>query len=203
VQKITGIHWDTIRQIQETVMEETLEAYAIMQKKQQYKPRFLAVDEFAIHKGHTYATTVMDLESGFVLWVGKGRSIADFQKFFEEVPSEQLSDVQAVAIDMNASYNTLVRRYLPLADIVYDRYHMQAQYGRDVLGVVRLEEARKHKTAADKLKQERPEASDSETAKTLRRQEVVERSKYRQLKQDPVDSADKPGEPETVPERLP
>ena len=184
-------------------MEETLEAYAIMQKKQQYKPRFLAVDEFAIHKGHTYATTVMDLESGFVLWVGKGRSIADFQKFFEEVPSEQLSDVQAVAIDMNASYNTLVRRYLPMADIVYDRYHMQAQNGRDVLGVVRLEEARKHKTAADKLKQERPEASDSETAKTLRRQEVVERSKYRQLKQDPVDSADKPGEPETVPERLP
>lgn len=183
VQKITGIHWDTIRRVQETVMEETLEAYAAMHKKQQYKPRFLAVDEFAIHKGHTYATTVMDLESGFVLWVGKGRSIVNFQKFFEEVPSEQLSDVQAVAMDMNASYNTLVRRYLPQADIVYDRYHMQAQYGRDVLGVVRLEEARKHKTAADKLKQERSAASDSETAKTLRRQEAVERSKYRQLKQ--------------------
>lgn len=150
-------------------MEETLEAYAIMQKKQQYKPWFLAVDEFAIHKGHTYATTERDLENGFVLWGGKGRSIADFRKFFEEVPSEQLSDVQAVAMDMNASYNTLVRRYLPQADIVHDRYHMQAQYGRDVLGVVRLEEARKHKATADKLKQERSEASDSETDKALHR----------------------------------
>ena len=125
----------------------------------------------------------MDLESSFILWVGKGRSIADFRKFFEEVPSEQLSDVQAVAMDMNVSYNTLVRKYLPQADIVYDRYHMQAQYGRDVLGVVRLEEARKHKAAADKLKQERSEASDSETVKALRRQEAVERSKYHQLKQ--------------------
>lgn len=152
VQEITGIHWDTIRRVHETVMDESLKTYAVMLEQNHYKPRFLAVDEFAIHKGHTYATTVMDLESGFVIWVGKGRSLADFQKFFEEISPELLSDVKAVAMDMNASYNTLVSRYLPQAKIVYDRYHMQAQYGRDVLGVVRLEEARKHKAAADELK---------------------------------------------------
>uniref|UniRef100_UPI003FEE7BCE transposase n=1 Tax=Candidatus Ventrimonas sp. TaxID=3048889 RepID=UPI003FEE7BCE len=47
----------------------------------------------------------------------------------------------------HASYNNLVEKYLPNAAIVYDRYHMQAQYGKDVLGVVRLTEARKHKEA--------------------------------------------------------
>ena len=31
---------------------------------------------------------------------------------------------------------------MPHADIVYDRYHMQAQFGKDVLGVVRLDEAK-------------------------------------------------------------
>ena len=30
------------------------------------RSRLLAVDEFAIHKGHTYATCVMDLETGEV-----------------------------------------------------------------------------------------------------------------------------------------
>lgn len=49
------------------------------------------------------------------------------------------------AMDMNASYNKLVTKHLPKAQIVYDRFHMQSQFGRDVLGVVRLDEARRHK----------------------------------------------------------
>ena len=35
-------------------------------------------------------------------------------------------------MDMNASYNRLVEENMPHADIVYDRYHMQAQFGKDV-----------------------------------------------------------------------
>lgn len=35
--------------------------------------------------------------------------------------------------------------------IVYDRYHMQAQFGKEVLGVVRLEEARKHKHISEEI----------------------------------------------------
>ena len=46
---------------------------------------------------------------------------------------------------MNASYNKLVTKHLPKARIVYDRFHMQSQFGRDVLGAVRLDEARRHK----------------------------------------------------------
>ena len=46
-----------------------------------YKPTYLAVDEFAIHKGHSYATCVMDLETGEILYVGKERGMEDFRKF--------------------------------------------------------------------------------------------------------------------------
>lgn len=34
----------------------------------------LAMDEFALHKGHGYATVVVDLISRQVLWVGNGHS---------------------------------------------------------------------------------------------------------------------------------
>ena len=46
-----------------------------MLREEGYKPRTLAVDEFAIHKGHSYATCVMNLEHGDILWVGKGRDV--------------------------------------------------------------------------------------------------------------------------------
>ena len=145
IQGLTGIHWETIRKLHLEIMESTLEKHLEELKANGYQPRFLAVDEFAIHKGHTYATCVMDLETGEVLWVGEGRSKEDFERFFTETEPSFLSAVTAVAMDMNASYHILVKKHLPDAQIVYDRYHMQAQFGKDVLGVVRLTEARAHK----------------------------------------------------------
>ena len=38
--------------------------------------------------------------------------------------------------------------------IIYDRYHMQAQFGKDVLGAVRLDEARGHNETAKQLKED-------------------------------------------------
>lgn len=54
-------------------------------------------------------------------------------------------------MDLNASYNALVKEYLPNAEIVYDRYHVQAQFGRDVLGKVRLDAARVHQQTAKEI----------------------------------------------------
>ena len=150
VQKITGVHWDTIKRIHKDLMDEAIAS----RQKEGYKPKHLAVDEFAIHKGHRYATCVMDLDTGDVLWVGKGRTKADFSIFFQEMDMDYLSEVEAVAMDMNASYNALVNEHMPWAEIVYDRYHMQAQFGKDVLGAVRLEEARKHNALAKQLKED-------------------------------------------------
>ena len=82
-----------------------------MLREESYKPRILAVDEFAIHKGHSYATCVMDLEHGDILWFGNGRVMKDFEKFFEDVPSDSLSAGITVAMDMNASYNKLVTKH--------------------------------------------------------------------------------------------
>ena len=137
IQGLTGIHWETIRKLHLEIMETTLEAHEAELKASGYRPRLLAVDEFAIRKGHTYATCVMDLETGEVLWVGEGRSKEDFERFFMETDPAFLSNVMAVAMDMNASYHILVKEHLPHARIVYDRYHLQAQFGKDVLGVVR------------------------------------------------------------------
>ena len=167
VQKITGVHWDTIKHIQKEIMEEAVAERRRKLLREGYKPKHLAVDEFAIHKGHRYATCVMDLDTGDVLWVGKGRTKADFSIFFHEMDMDYLSEVEAVAMDMNASYNALVSEHMPWAEIVYDRYHMQAQFGKDVLGAVRLDEARKHRDNAKQLKEDGRAKSEIKAEKQL------------------------------------
>ena len=181
VQNMTGIHWGTIRKIQQEMMETTLKDRTEELKKQEYHPKYLAVDEFAIHKGHTYATSVMDLETGEVLWVGKGRSKADFEKFFEEIEPSFITEVMAVAMDMNASYYKLFQEKLPQAQIIFDRYHMQAQFGKDVLGVVRLDEARKHNAQAKELKKSLS-AVDSQQKRALKEEIKQEQQQYAKIK---------------------
>ena len=181
IQGMTGIHWETIRKLHLEIMESRLEEHMAELKASGYRPRMLAVDEFAIHKGHTYATCVMDLGTGEVLWVGEGRSKEDFERFFTETDPAFLTDVMAVAMDMNASYDILVRKHLPDAKIVYDRYHMQAQFGKDVLGVVRLNEARAHKEKADALRESLSQLHGEEY-KQAKEESQLERRKYSQVK---------------------
>jgi len=182
VHEITGFHWDTIRRIHETAMHEALGWRRKELRDKDYKPRYLAVDEFALHKGHRYATCVMDLVEGDVLWVGGGRSKADFARFFDEFDPSYLSEVQAVAMDMNASYNVLVRRHLPNAEIVYDRYHMQAQFCRDVLGAVRLDEARAHRQRSKELLEASAQEIDAEERRRLKSEAVEESRLYSTVK---------------------
>ena len=182
IQELTGIHWDTIRKVQREIMDAAIWEREDALKKEGYKPRILAVDEFAIHKGHSYATCVMDLEQGDILWVGKGRAMKDFEKFFEDMPSDALSAVIAVAMDMNASYNKLVTKHLPNAQIVYDRFHMQSQFGRDVLGVVRLDEARKHKARSKEILADIRDDTDKETKSQIKQTAKSEKQAYSKLK---------------------
>ena len=70
---------------------------------------------------------------------------------------------------------------MPGAQIVYDRYHMQAQYGKEVLGVVRLEEARKHKAQSAQMAAYLKSAS-AEKRKDLQAKIRNEKHRYNVMK---------------------
>ena len=111
--------------------------------------RRIAMDEFAIQKGHRYATVVVDVERKRVLWVGRGRSRAEVRPFFELLGPERCAQVQAVAMDMNTAYDLEVRQHCPDARVVYDLFHVIAKYGREVISRVRVD-------AANQLRHDRP-----------------------------------------------
>lgn len=101
----------------------------------------LAMDEFAIQKGHRYATVVIDPATRRVLWVGRGRSRESIRPFFRQLTQGQRNSIQAVAMDMTAAYALEVKAHCPHARVVYDLFHVIAKYGREVIDRVRVDEA--------------------------------------------------------------
>jgi transposase len=101
----------------------------------------IAMDEFALHKGHRYATVVVEPIRKRVLWVGRGRSREDIRPFFELLGPEGCAKIKAVAMDMSGSYHDEVAQHCPQAQIVYDLFHVVARYGREVIDRVRVDEA--------------------------------------------------------------
>ena len=70
-----------------------------------------------------FITVVRDLDSGDVLFIGKGKS-GEALKPFRKRLKRRARHINAVAIDMANSYTAWVKEVLPEADIVYDHFHV-------------------------------------------------------------------------------
>lgn len=104
--------------------------------------RLLAVDEIAYAKHHKYLTIVIDYETGRVVWTGEGRSKETLLEFFNQMPSSVKNKIEAIAMDMWKPFIQAVREGCPNAVIVYDFFHIVANYN-DVITRVRRKEYNK------------------------------------------------------------
>lgn len=135
VAALFGLHWDTVKAIDKRALREQLEPVDLSGLT------VLAMDEFALRRGHRYATVILEPHTRRVLWVGHGRARASIRPFFEQLGPDGCRAIQAVAMDMNAAYALEVKAHCPQAEIVYDLFHVVAKYGHDVLDRVRVDEA--------------------------------------------------------------
>lgn len=116
--------------------------------------RILAVDEFSILKGHVYATVIIDLVTRRVLFCERDRKAATLNKFFKLCGTEGCKQILAVAMDQNATFDVSFKRHCPNAVVIYDQFHVKANYGRDVISAIRLRLAQDAKLEdPDKYKQ--------------------------------------------------
>ena len=151
VAELFGLHWDSVRLLERRALQDAQE------KLPKAQPRRLVMDEFALHKGHRYATVIMDAERTRVLWVGHGNSREAIRPFFELL-GEHCQQIEAVAMDMNTAFDLEVKKHCPQAEVVYDLFHVVARYGRDVIDRIRVDQAnllREDKPARKAVKQSR------------------------------------------------
>jgi len=143
VAELFDLHWSTVREIDRRHLRERLSELPPAQ------PRRLIMDEFALHKGHRYASVVLDADTKRVLWIGLGRSRVAVREFFTSLGAQGCARIQAVAMDMNTAYDLEVRQHCPKARIIYDLFHVVAKYGREVISRVRVD-------AANQLRHDKP-----------------------------------------------
>jgi transposase len=152
VAQLTGLHWHTLKAIDKARLARDLPEPDLS------RVRYLAMDEFALYKGHRYASVVMDVERTQVLWVGEGRSREAIRPFFEWLGKQHCEHIEAVAMDMNTAMDLEVKAHCPNAHVVYDLFHVVAKFGREVIDRVRVDQAnllRDDKPARREIKRSR------------------------------------------------
>ena len=148
-----GLNWKTVKAIDKASMERELGPVDLSGVE------IIGMDEFAIQKGHRYATVVVDPTCKRVLWVGRGRGREDVRPFFELLGS-RCARIKAAVMDMNAGYAQEVRAQCPQAQIVYDLFHVLAKYAREVIDRVRVD-------AANRVRDDKPRRKVIKTARWL------------------------------------
>lgn len=103
------------------------------------------MDEFAVHKVHRDMTTVLDINTGRIVWIGRDRTRAMLMGFHNELTEEQRCRIEAVASDMAYGYGEVVRESCPQAALVYNLFHVVAKFSREVVDRVRVHESKRER----------------------------------------------------------
>ena len=98
---------------------------------------YIGIDEFKLHDGHRYATAVSDLQTGRVLFLESGKSKEQAYHFFSMMGDEWMGHVKAVAMDMNAQYDSAFKEKWPSITVVYDHFHLVKLYNDTVITAIR------------------------------------------------------------------
>lgn len=137
-----GVAWGTVRDIEARHLGRKYN------KPQLKHLRHIAIDEIYLGKRMTFVTLVLDLESGAIVHVGHGRSAESLDPFWKRLRGSG-AQVQAVAADMSNAYALAVRKNLPEAVLVNDRFHVIKKYN-EMLTELRRELYREAATGLEK-----------------------------------------------------
>jgi transposase len=111
------IAWDSVGRIVERVVAEHLD------ERRLDGLVAIGVDEISYRRGQRYLTSVVDHETGAIVWCSPGRNAGTLQAFFTELGDRKQS-IRAVSIDMSGSYAKAIRASVPDAEICFDPFHV-------------------------------------------------------------------------------
>ena len=141
VKNLLHIAWATVGNIVERVVRRKLDRSRL---ERLYR---IGIDEVSYRKGHKYLTVVADHDTGDPVWIGEGRSQATVGSFFDEL-GDRAGQIEAVSMDMCASYILETKARAPQAEIAFDPFHV-VKLGSEAVHEVRRTEARERKGSAE------------------------------------------------------
>lgn len=176
---ITGLNKNVIKEIDKKRLQGLYTTDNGTKLVKPDKPaKYLGIDEFKLHNGRRYATHIIDLETGHVLWIQKGKSKQVVYDFIDHVGMEWMSNVEAVACDMNSDFQEAFEEKCYWIQPVFDHFHIVKNFNDKVVSEVRKDEQRRL-----------CEEGDIEAAKSLKKTRYILTSKRSTLQKKDEDAA--------------
>lgn len=138
VGELFGFHWNTVKKAVKDSVDYGL------RNRDLDKIIYIGIDEISRKKGHVYHTQVYDLEEKRLLWSGENRTAETLEAFFDYLGQDRCQKLTAVCCDMWAPYIDVIKRRLPHALLVFDKFHI-IRHLLDAVDKVRREEVQKLK----------------------------------------------------------
>ncbi len=124
---------DVYKCAKSTLYKAHYEILAQKQKARTYPlPKSIGIDEHSIrkpkYKATEYSTIVVDHKNRKVFDLFEGRGKEDIEHAFENMKGKE--NVRVVTMDMSSTYRSAMKKHLPNATIVADRFHVQRMMNR-------------------------------------------------------------------------
>lgn len=134
--KLLRLNWKQLHSIMKRAVDRGLD------RRLNEEIPWIGMDEKSFRKGHKYVSILNDIEGSRVLDVVEGREGKAADELIKKALKEdQREMVCGVAIDMSAPYISAIRRLLPHADIVHDKFHI-SQHLNEAVDKTRRQEHR-------------------------------------------------------------
>jgi transposase len=115
-----GVHWTTVMRLVEQHIQEAAD------RRFRRKLRRIGVDEVSYGKGQKkYLTIVWDHDRAQIVWMGKGREEDTLDQFFAKLGRRRAARLEVVTMDMAKGYIASVTKHASLAEVVFDRFHIE------------------------------------------------------------------------------
>lgn len=143
VAEITGLGKNVVKEIDKKRLQEMYTINGKELKKPEKQAKFLGIDEFKLHNGRKYATHIIDMETGHILWIANGKKKKVVYDFIAHVGLDWMDNVEAVACDMNSDFEEAFEEMCPHIQPVFDYFHIVKNFNDKVISEVRKDEQRR------------------------------------------------------------
>jgi transposase len=143
VAEITGLGKNTIKDIDLQRLQEMYTIDGVKLIKPEKTTKYLGIDEFKLHDGYKYATHIIDMETGHILWISHGKKKQVVYDFINHVGLDWMDNVEAIACDMNSDFQEAFEEKCPHIQPVFDYFHIVKNFNDKVVSAVRKDEQRR------------------------------------------------------------
>ena len=134
--KLLRLNWNQVQCIMKRAVKRGID------RRGNEEIPWIGMDEKSFRKGHNYISVMNDIEGSRVLDVVEGRDGKVAEELIDKaLDAYQREMVCGVAIDMSAPYISAIKKHLPYADIVHDKFHI-SKHINDAVNKTRVKEHR-------------------------------------------------------------